>query len=207
MSQNFSVTDLPVYVVDDDPLVGETLRIVLQTRGFIVRLFQDPDEFLRAIDPSFPGCLVTDLRMPTVDGIELQRRLLAAESALSVIFISGNVSVSETVTIMSQGAVTLLEKPYRNDDLVAAVVKACELIAQNYWRNQQRKAALRKLSILTQEELAVMEYAAQGVTAKAICNKLEISPRTLDRRRQSALKKLEIHSVAEFVQLKLESER
>ncbi len=139
--------------------------------------------------------------MPEIDGFELQERLMAMRSVLSVIIVTGKADVNSTVRLMKNGAVTLLEKPYPPEDLLKEVNHSLALSQRRAERRRLRDAARKLLSMLDDDERAVMELAAEGLPNKAIAQRLALSARTVDRRRQSAMAKLGINSISGFTLL------
>lgn len=192
----------PVYVVDDDPVVLNSVKAILESRGFLVSPYPSAEAFLREADLNSIGCLVTDLNMPGVDGIELQRRINQSQTTLSVIFVTGFASVGTTVKIMESGAVTLLEKPYEPDRLIRAIDTAIARNSLAYSEQLKQRTARALIAQLNDEELMVLDYASAGLTNKAIERKLCLSGRTVDRRKQSGLNKLRVQSVADFALLR-----
>lgn len=187
-----------VLVVDDDQSVLTVMGQLLTAHGFNAETFSSPRELLKTVRPSDVGCVVTDLEMPQVNGLEVQSELIAQDSCMAVIVVTAHADVPRTIQIMSQGAVTLLEKPFKSQQLVNAVGKAVELSKRMFQRRSMIREAKTKIGALSEEELQVMKLAATGMPNKAISLQLDLSPRTIDRRRQSALTKLDVASVADF---------
>ncbi len=191
----------PVFVVDDEPEVLDSVRFLLQTDKHDVRCFGSAKAFLKEITPDQVGCLITDLGMPEIDGFELQERLVAMRSVLSVIIVTGRADVNAAVRLMKNGAVTLLEKPYPPQDLLREVKHSLDLSQDRAERKRCRDAARKQLELLDGDEREVMYLAADGLPNKAISHRLELSSRTVDRRRQSAQSKLGINSPSGFTRL------
>lgn len=190
-----------VLIVDDDPSVLSVIAQLLETHDIRSESYSSPRDLLLSIRPDDVGCVITDLEMPQMNGQEVQARLIEAESALSVIMVTAHADVPRTIQIMSRGAVTLLEKPFKSHQLVAAVEKAMELSRKKYQQQSKLRDAETRIAKLSTEEIEVMKLAAAGLPNKAISSQLKLSPRTVDRRRQSALAKLDIASVADFAVL------
>lgn len=191
-------TQAIVYVVDDEPHVLETVTKSLKVNGYRLRSFSNAAQLLAELSPDDLGCVVTDFRMPSMNGMELLKELKARDSLLSIVFVTGYATVPIAVEAMKQGAITLLEKPFKLDDLVREVDKA---IHQSLARSEEFKRvndARQKMALLTAEEIAVLECATQGKPNKSISQELSLSSRTVDRRRHSALKKLAADSIADF---------
>lgn len=187
-----------VYVVDDDPSVLMSVQAVLNSRGFETRGFAMAQEFLRVISPDEVGCVITDLQMPEINGLELQLTLCKMHSCLSLIMVTGFADVPIAVEVMSKGAVTVIEKPYEAEKLVEFVQRAMEASRKTYAQTEKERDAARRVSVLTPEELQVMELAIRGLPNKAISESLTMSRRTVDRRRQTALTKARVATVSEF---------
>jgi FixJ family two-component response regulator len=190
-----------IFVVDDDVAVGRALASAGRLLGHPVREFPSASEFLAAYDPSQPGCLVLDIRMPGMTGLELQRKLAEDGVAIPIVMISGHADVPIAVEAMTLGAVTLLEKPFRLDELLAHVRKAIELDRDRRAVRHRRDEADARLALLTPKEREVLELIAAGKTNKAIAAELELSVRAVEDRRARLMKKVQVGSVAELVQL------
>ena len=194
-------SECPVFVVDDELQVLDSVKCLLTAARYKVLCFPDAKSFLDQIQPEQTGCLITDLSMPEIDGFELQERLNAMKSMLSVIVVTGRADVGGTVRLMRNGALTLLEKPYSAEKLLEAVADSLAVSEQRAAMHRQQTEARRLLSLLDQEEHEVMELAAEGIPNKAISHRLTMSARTIDRRRQSAFTKLGIQSPAGYTRL------
>lgn len=186
-----------VSVIDDDPQVcAITSRMLEATGEFVCQQYTSAERFLTEYDPDQVACVVTDLRMPTIDGAELQRRLKARDNAVAVIVVTAFADVKTAVKLMEEGANTIVPKPFDSDDLVDKVRKA---VAQTeHLRKQQSESreVRERLKRLSPEERAVLDGMLQGLPNKTLSNRLAMSPRTLDRRRQNILRTMEVDSVA-----------
>lgn len=190
-----------LYVVDDDPIVLQSVKAVLVQHGFSPICYQSAEVFLREAIHDRPGCIVTDLQMPGINGLELQERLLANGSPLSVIFLTGIADVPTVVKIMRNGAATLLEKPYASQDLVNAIENALAS-SQARWQTTCQQRRVRMLeATLTNEERTVMRLMLNGVPNKNIASSMDIGMRTVDRRRQAIFTKMGVATVAELAVL------
>ncbi|HJZ54715.1 MAG TPA: response regulator [Gemmataceae bacterium] len=190
-----------IFVVDDDDAVRRALAGAGELLGRPVQAFGSAAEFLAAFDPTHPGCLVLDLRMPGMTGFELQRRLADDGVPIPIIVVSGHADVRTAVEVMTRGAVTLLEKPFRLDELLAHLREALELDAANRARADRQAAAAARLAGLTAKEREVLEAVAAGKTNREIADELGLSVRAVEDRRARLMKKLEARSVAELIQL------
>jgi two-component system, LuxR family, response regulator FixJ len=187
-----------VYVVDDDVSVLASVKAILAANGYEATCFSNVKEFLADFSPYDIGCVVTDLQMPGQDGLALQKRLTDLGSTLAIVFATGFATVPTTVQVMEQGAITLLEKPYDSVSLLNAVSRAISHSSQMFKHRKSVSTANAQLSLLTDEERKVMECVVQGLPNKQICRVLDMSLRTVERRRQTAIDKLGITSAAEF---------
>lgn len=190
-----------IYVVDDDELVLDTLNAVFSFAGFNVTTFNQAEVFLAANLPTDNCCLILDLRMPRMSGLELQRLLAERQIDLPVIIYSGNADVATTVRAMSGGAFTLVQKPISNDLLIETVREAMRKHQQQYEEKNRFADARARLNLLTDRERSVALLAAEGLTASDIANQLCISARTAEAHKASIFKKLNIKSVALLAQL------
>lgn len=191
----------PVFVVDDELQVLDSVHCLLKCARHSVHCFTNAKDFLDQLRPEQTGCLVTDLSMPEMDGVELQQHLRAMNSMLSVIIVTGRADVGTAVRLMRNGAITLLEKPYPAEQLLEAVKDSLVLSLQRAQHHRQRTEAQRLLSLLDDDEREVIALAAEGIPNKAIAHRLTLSPRTVDRRRHSTFNKLGIASPAGYTRL------
>ncbi len=188
-----------VWVVDDEEAVANLAAKVLSGLGeFECRVFLSAQECLTAMKPGQIACVVSDVRMPHIDGAQLQKRLLEIDDTISILFLTGHADVPTAVQLMEQGAVTLLQKPYAAADLIAAVQKAvrrCQAIRQ---QRAELVELQQRLDTLSDDQREVLECMVAGLSNKAIAFKLALSPRTLDRRRSSILQTMGAESVVEL---------
>jgi FixJ family two-component response regulator len=190
-----------IFVVDDDPGVSRTLESAGQLLRLPVAPFATAREFLASYDRSQPGCLVLELTLPDMSGIELQQRLIHEQTELPIIMISGHASVRIAVEVMSRGAVTLLEKPLCLNELIVHLRKALDLdAARRASRAKQAKAQLR-LSQLTPRDREVLDLIAAGRSNKQIAAHLGLSLRAIEDRRARLMKRIGALSLAEALHL------
>lgn len=190
-----------IYVVDDDEAVLMSVQAMLSQHGYVCQCYLTASEFLRNADADRPGCVITDLQMPEITGVELQQRLVAMDSPLAVVVVTGVADVPTTVSMMERGAVTLLEKPYNHDDLVRAVERGLSLSQERFLQKQNQKSVLERLATLSDDERRVMDCMLTGQPNKAVAHRLELSMRTVDRRRQSVLEKMGVRTAPELALL------
>lgn len=190
-----------ILIVDDDPKVLTVVARLVEAHGFPAEVYNNPKELLETVNENDVGCVVTDLEMPGMSGIGLQNELNRLGSCLSVIVITGFADVPRAIEIMSHGAETLLEKPFKSTQLISSIERGVEKSLEAYTKRQRHLRAEELIGRLAEDELEIMKLAAAGLPNKAISMQLDVSPRTIDRRRQSALEKLEVASVADFAVL------
>lgn len=192
-----------VFIVDDDSSVRRSLSRIVRQAGFEVRGFASAEEFLAARLESAepPACLVLDLRMPGIGGLELQRELAAGPAPCPVIFISGNGDIPTTVQAMKQGAVTFLSKPFDHDELLQAIDDAVtrqrDLLATTSRVGEVR----RRIGLLSGRESEVMAWVISGALNKQIAGELGIVEQTVKVHRARVMEKMQVVSVAELVRL------
>jgi FixJ family two-component response regulator len=190
-----------VFVVDDDASIRTAMRRGLAAAGFAVRTFASADAFLAAHDPDEPGCLVADVAMPGMSGLELQSVLAARGSARPIIFVTARGSIPMSVQAMRAGAVTFLPKPVRLGDLLAAVLEAFERDRQRRRADAQRNDVENRLMSLTTREREVLELIVIGRLNKQIAAELGAAEKTIKVHRGRVMAKLQVRSVAELVTL------
>jgi FixJ family two-component response regulator len=189
-----------VYLVEDDPLVRNALVRNLTSEGIRTLAFSTGQEFLEAYEGHRPACLVTDLQMPGMSGIEVQQALLERKHGLPVIFITGFGDVPRAVEAMKSGAVDFIEKPFRNEVLVEAIAKALAGEAATLERAEEARRAAGRLETLTPRERQVLDMVVEGKANKVIASDLELSIKTVEFHRAHVMQKMEVESVAELVQ-------
>lgn len=196
-----SQSEPTVFVIDDDPAVLRSLGALVKVVFPHVECFSSAVDFLRQYAPDQPGCLVLDVAMPEMSGLELQQRLGQEKVDLPIVFITAHGNVQMAVGAMQAGAVNFLEKPFREQDLWESIRKALEVDAHNRRRKSRRKEIEDRIARLTSGEREVLDLILQGKFNKEIAAELNLSVRTVEDRRARLMKKMEAHSVAELVQL------
>jgi two-component system response regulator FixJ len=190
-----------IFLVDDDPI---TLQLMLATVQVVfprVETFTSAAEFLAAYRPDRPGCLVLDVALQGMSGLELQRKLIHDKILLPVVFVTSHANVAMAVEAMQMGAVHFLEKPVREQQLWDSIRKAIDLDAQNRRRLARRQRAEELLAKLTPGEREVLDLILEGKMNKEIASELGLSTRTIEDRRAKLMKKMNAQCVAELVQL------
>ena len=190
-----------VFIVDDDRSVAESMARLLRIEGFTVRTFTSASEFLVHHEPGVPGCLISDLIMPEMSGLDLQRALLTQGCTRPIIFVTGRGDVSTTVTGMRAGAVTFLAKPARRVELVATVREALEKDAAARQTNQERERVSQLLETLTPREHQVLRLVVTGMLNKQIAAQLGAAEKTIKVHRGRLMDKMQVRSAAALAQL------
>lgn len=189
-----------VFIVDDDRAIRDSLALILEVAGLEVETHATAEAFLEGYDDR-PGCLLLDVRMPGMSGLELQKRLSDRDIVLPIIFISGHADVPTSVSAMRNGAVDFLEKPFRKDQLLARIGEALERGRQLRAAQAEHRAALERLSKLTPREQEVMTLVVQGKSNKEIGRILGTSYRTVDVQRARVMEKMGTGSPQELTAL------
>ncbi|MCA9246475.1 MAG: response regulator transcription factor [Planctomycetales bacterium] len=195
-----------IHVVDDDPASRESLYTFLQSKGFDAERFESAQDFLASVGSEEAACLITDLKMPGMNGLELQEELARRGFDFPVIVVSGYADVPSTVRAMRNGAVTLLEKPYREEDLEAAVRESVRLVRQRHERRCRQQETVNRLETLTDAEREIMELLLNGTSNKSIASQLDLGLRTVERRRHVLLEKMGVASLPELARMVAEIE-
>jgi FixJ family two-component response regulator len=192
-----------VYIVEDDDAVRDSLQMMLESLGYRVVTFADAATFLESYRPDMAGCLVLDIRMPGMNGMELQRKLNERNSILPIIFVTGHGDVPMAVEAMQQGAVDFVQKPYREQELLEKIERALAMDRDNRESLQQRQAIAERLQSLTPRELDVLKLMVEGKANKVIAIDLDISQRTVEIHRARVMDKLAANSLAHLVRMVL----
>ena len=194
-----SPTDRTVFVVDDDAAALDSLVMLLKSDGLTTRGFASAHEFLAQFDTELRGCVITDLRMPSMDGIELIKALKAAGCILPVIVITGHADVSRAVDAMKAGATDFLEKPYESEQILRAVRAGLEENDAAVDAGADRLRIQRRMDSLTARERQVLDLIMEGASNKVIAAKLAISPRTVEIYRANVMSKMRADSLSDLI--------
>jgi RNA polymerase sigma factor (sigma-70 family) len=189
-----------VYVVDDDSSTRELLSWLLRRHGLRAEIFPDARSFLAAYASGTPGCLIVDLNMPGMSGLDLQRCLKENGVALPVIFLSGGADVPKAVRAVREGAVDFIEKPFDYKQLVALVEDCLQRDQRDREGHERRRIMLARLAQLTQREREVLDRVVAGRLNREIALDLDISVKTVEAHRARIMEKLDVGSLAELVQ-------
>lgn len=195
-----------VYVVDDDEGIREGLSLLLETTGQLVQSYSNAKDFLDDYDNTMRGCLILDIRMPRMTGLDLQKKLNDCGASLPIIFITGHGDIPMAVEAMRQGALDFIRKPFREQDLLDRINQALLIDVGRSKQEHDRSITLRKLAMLSEREQQIFERVAKGEMNKVIAHELGISERTVEVHRSQVMKKLEVKTLAELVRFKLQEE-
>jgi FixJ family two-component response regulator len=188
-----------VYIVDDDEAVRDSLRLLLKSEGLVGQSHGSAAEFLDKYDPEQHGCLITDIRMPGMNGLELQDELNQRGAPIPLIFITGHGDVPTAVDALISGALDFIEKPFRDQDLLDRVHQVLTGDKERRAKNLEALAVRESLATLTPRETEVMERVVQGQASKIIAIDFGISRRTVELHRSRVMDKMGIRTVAKLV--------
>jgi two-component system response regulator FixJ len=193
--------DRNVYVIDDDQAMRDSLDFLLGAAGFRVRLFDSALRFLDALPDLEYGCVLSDVRMPGLDGLELLKRLKAQRKQLPIIIMTGHGDIPLAVEAMKQGAIDFLEKPFEDDRLIARIGEAINH-GQAHARDDAAAAEIvSRIASLSPRERQVMDGLVAGLSNKLIAREYDISPRTIEVYRANVMTKMQASSISELVRL------
>lgn len=193
-----------VFVIDDDGPARDSVCLLVRSMGIRALAFESAEQFLQGFDSDCPGCMITDVRMPGLSGVQLQEALLEKSIGIPVIVLTGYASTALTVRAMKNGAVTLLDKPYQDNDLWDAVRNALTRDATYRQRSMRMREIRERLDRLTPKEVSVLDLILKGRPNKLMAAELKVSERTVENRRREIFRKTETKSVAELVRLAIE---
>ena len=195
-----------VYIVDDDSDVRESLVILMETVGQAFKEYESAHAFLEDYHEGMRGCLVADIRMPRMSGLELQEKLIDAGSLLPIIFITGHGDISLAVKAMRRGALDFIRKPFHEQNLLDRINEALDIEDGKRKVQMDKQQLVARFDSLSQRELEVLELVAQGKMSKVVADDLGISERTVEAHRSHIMHKLGIHTVAQLIRLKIQIE-
>lgn len=195
-----------VFVVDDDPGMRDGLRMLAESVGLSTEVYASAQEFLDAYDPNRPGCLVLDVRMPGMSGIELQKKLKANGMTIPVILVTGHGDIPMAVEALQNGALDFIEKPYRPQLVLDRIQQALTRDAEARRAKARSDAIAARFTLLTSRERDVVDLAVTGMTNKQIAARFGVSPQAIDAQRAKAMEKLDADTVVDLVRLTLKPE-
>jgi two-component system, LuxR family, response regulator FixJ len=190
-----------VFVVDDDRAMRDSLRWLLESVGLTVRTYSTAADFLREYEPAQPGCLVLDVRMPGMSGLDLQAELVRRGAGLPTIVVTGHAEVPMAVRAVKAGAVDFIEKPFSDQLLLDRVRQALEIDRLEREVRHRREEARRRLESLTAREREVLGLVAAGKANKEIAASLRLSPKTVEVHRAHVMSKMAVDSLAELIRV------
>lgn len=192
-----------VFVVDDDDAIRDSISLLLETVDIPTTSFNSATEFLENFDPDAKGCLVLDIRMPKMSGLDLQAHLHEIDCKIPIVFITGHGDIPMAVEAMRSGAINFIRKPFSEQELLDCVNEALDVEANQRVHHEDVQAMRDKIEKLTPRELEVFERVSAGQANKVIAIELGISERTVEIHRGQVMNKTESRSLAELVRLKL----
>jgi len=190
-----------VFVIDDDPAIIKAVTELVDMIDLKAESYSSADEFLKNCRPTGPACLVLDVRMPGMSGLELQQELTKAGITLPIIMITGHGEVRMAVEAMSAGAFNFLEKPFRTQELCDNIQRAIRLDMERWRRQEEKEKSDRRIGNLTPAERKVMDLVVAGKTNRMIAEELGLSVRAIEDRRARMMKKLQVKTRAELLAL------
>ena len=193
-----------MFVVDDDEAVRNSLRLLLKSVGLNPLTLASAQEFLNVYDPAHPGCLVLDVRMPQMSGLEVQEQLNLRGAVIPVIFITGHGDIPMAVEAMQAGAFDFLQKPFRDQDLIDRIQRALEKDRTNRTALVQRGVLRERLESLTPREREVLTMVVAGQPNKIMAADLNVSQRTVEIHRSRVMEKMGASSLAQLVRMMME---
>ena len=196
-----------VHVIDDDDALRDSVRLFLVNEGLSVRTYASATDFVASLDFAPTGCVVTDVRMPGMSGMDLLTHIAAKGLALPVIVVTGHADVPLAVRAMKQGAIDLLEKPFQADELISAVRRALAIGKDSQANEADTQDVLARLATLSARENEVLDRLIKGQHNNIIAYEMGISPRTVEVHRANVMKKTQAGSLSELVRMFLNVDR
>lgn len=193
--------DLSVFLVDDDPAVRDALSLLVESEGYRVETYASADAFLAACEPGRRGCVVIDLRMPGMDGIQLQEEMARRGFLLPIIFLTAYGDVPTSVKAIKAGAVDFLTKPVSGTHLLRCIAAALAEAEKRHAEASLNSSAVSRLSSLTEREWAVMKLAVAGLSNKEIAKRLDISHRTVEIHKAHVMRKTGATTLTELTRI------
>jgi RNA polymerase sigma factor (sigma-70 family) len=196
-----SDTGLTVHIVDDDPAMRDSLALLLSLRGYRTASFASAEDFLAAIRPDWVGCILADIRMPGMSGLEMQHALASRGTSMPVIVLTAHGDVESARAAFKAHAIDFLEKPFADESLLAAIEQALGREASRVTTSQARERQAQALSALTPRERDVLELVVLGQHNREVAERLGISPRTVEVHKARLMEKLGVGSLAELLRV------
>lgn len=190
-----------VFVVDDDYAIRRAMELLLQSVNISVQSYETADDFLQSVALQQPGCLVLDIRMPGMSGLELQELLRQKNCSLPIIFISGHGDIPMAVDAMRNGALDFIEKPFSDDELLQRIATAFNADLQSRQQQKELETIQSRIAKLTQREREVFDLIVDGKANKVIAHTLSLSQRTVEIHRSRVMRKMAASSLADLVRM------
>lgn len=197
------MSETAVYIVDDDEAVRESLAALLESCGYQATAYRSARDFLAVCPTDATGCLLADVRMPDMDGLELQERVAVERPGLAVVIMTGHGEVPIAVRAMKAGAIDFIEKPFAEDVIIASVERAAKQSQSSRRKSSEVEAIAGRLEQLTPRERDVLDGLVKGLPNKTIAYDLGISPRTVEIHRARVMEKMQANSLSELVRMAL----
>lgn len=194
-----SFPDLTVFIVDDDINMLKALERLLIQHGLNISTFSSATELLKDIDQHSQGCLILDIAMPGVSGLELQKELKSRKINLPTIILTGQADVPKTIQAFKQGALDFIEKPFNSNILIKSVMKALNQFQQGLQKHHRHRDMSTLFENLTTREREVLNKITDGLSNKEIAKQLSISPRTIESHRKNIMEKMQANSIADLI--------
>lgn len=195
-----------VFIVDDDQQVRDALELLMESVGLNVATFESAQVFLDAFDPDIPGCVITDIRMPGISGLELQRKLKEQKLHPPVIIITGHGDIPMAVDAMQEGALDFIEKPFNDQRLLDSVHRAIEQDAGQRGQATQIAEIRERMNTLTKRETEVLNLITQGKRNKTIADELHVSQSTVEAHRAKVMEKMQANTLSDLMRMVLSLE-
>ena len=196
-----------VRIVDDDGAVRDSIAFLLKSVGIRNECYASADEFLERNDPAVPGCIVLDIRMPGMSGLELQEELNRRKSVAPIIFITGHGDITMAVQAMQNGAADFIQKPFRDQSLLDCINSALQSVSAVQSEIERSKSLMKRYDSLTAREKEVMELVAVGTANKVIALDLDVSQRTVEIHRSHVMEKMGARNLAQLVRMHIQLQR
>ena len=201
--EEVSNQEATVYIVDDDQAIRRAMDFLMRSVGLDYEIFHSADDFLAKYTDEFAGCLVLDIRMPGLGGLELQQKLLEVDSSLPIIFVTGHGDVPMAVEAMQKGAFDFIQKPFRDQELLDRVSEAMKTDREIRSAREERAGVAKRIEKLTKREREVLDLVVTGKPNKIIAYELGVSQRTVEIHRARVMEKMEAKSLAGLVRMHL----
>jgi len=199
-------TKQTVYIVDDDPDVADSMSMLLESTGLRTEQYHSAEEFLKTPIDLLVGCLILDVRMPDMSGLDLHQEIKRNNANLPVVFVTGHGDVPMAVQAMKNGALEFLQKPFRDQEFIDCVNRALKTNSEALDELNRRRSIQARIDSLTKREYEIMRLIAAGNITKVVASKLSISPRTVEIHRARTMEKMQAKTLAQLVQMVVEVE-